>query len=149
MKSKAALVFEGDAVLELLTHARTAPKHVSPYGLTANPGPGLMLVKDDGIYLMSNGEPGLPGADTVNKVAYARGYKALPISAPTEERMIRYDKVKDAVGGDDFAEFLPAGSFEKLTADGIVRIELTASKMTICIIGGKPNQRTGTPPTSK
>ena len=49
MKSKAALIFAGDAVLELLTHATKAPKHVSPYGLTADPGPGLMLVKDDGI----------------------------------------------------------------------------------------------------
>lgn len=149
MKSKAALIFAGDAVLELLTHARTAPKHVSPYGLTADPGPGLMLVKDDGVYLMSNGEPGLPDADTVNRVVYARGYEALPVNSSTEERMIRYDKVKDAVGGDDFAEFLPIGSFEKLTADGMVRIELTASRMTICIIGGKSNHRTGTPPTSK
>lgn len=107
-----------------------------------------MLVKDDGIYLMSNGEPGLPGADTVNRVVYARGYEALPVTAPTEERMIRYDKVKDAVGGDDFAEFLPEGSFEKLTAGGTVRIELTANRMTISIIGGKPNQRTGMQPTS-
>lgn len=141
MKSKAALIFEGDAVLELLTHARKAAKHVSPYGLTAEPGPGLMLVKDDGIYLMSNGEPGLPGADTVNKVVYARGYEALPLNASTEERMIRYDKVKDAVGGDDFAEFLPAGSFEKLTADGTVRIELTANRMTISIMGASRSSK--------
>ena len=63
--------------------------------------------------------------------------------------MIRYDKIKDAAGGDDFAEFLPVGSFEKLTADGMVRIELTANRMTISIMGGKPNQRTGIPPTSK
>ena len=81
MQSKAALVFEGDAVLGLLTHARTASKHVSPYGLTADPGPGLMLVKDGGIYLMSNGEPRLPGTDTVNKVVYACGYEALPVNA--------------------------------------------------------------------
>lgn len=148
MKSKAALIFAGDAVLELLTHAAKAPKHVSPYGLTADPGPGLMLVKDDGIYLMSNGEPGLPGTDTVNRVVYARGYEALPVDAPTEERMVRYDKVRDAVGGDDFAEFLPAGSFERLTADGKVRIELTDNQMTISIMGGKPNQRTGISPTS-
>lgn len=97
---------------------------------------------------MSNGEPGLPGIDTVNRVVYARGYEALPVDAPTEERMVRYDKVRDAVGGDDFAEFLPAESFEKLTADGKVRIELTANRMTISIMGGKPNQRAGIPPAS-
>ena len=60
-KTMAKFVFDGVAVLELLAHATGAPRNVSPYNLTPNPGPGLMLVKDDGVYLMSNGEPGLPG----------------------------------------------------------------------------------------
>jgi hypothetical protein len=135
MKPKSKLVFEGTAVLELLAHANAASKHTSPYGLTPNPGPGLMLVKDDGIYLMSNGEPALPGTVTVNRVVYARGYEALPATASMEERMARYDKVRDAAGGDDFAELLPAKSFVRLAANGKVEIELTADRMSISIIG--------------
>jgi hypothetical protein len=96
MKPKSTLSFEGAAVLELLAHAKAAPQHTSPYGLTPNPRPDLMLVKDDGIYLMSNGEPGLPGTGTVNKVVHACGYEALPATAGMEERMARYDKVRDA-----------------------------------------------------
>jgi hypothetical protein len=141
MKSTSKLVFEGIAVLELLAHAKAAPKHTSPYGLTANPGPGLMLVKDDGIYLMSNGKPGLQGTTTANKVVYALGYEALPASASMKERMNRYDKIHNAAGGDDFAGFLPAKSFARLVPDGRVEIELTAERMTIFIVGpsGKPN----------
>lgn len=141
MNHKSTLVFEGIAVLELLIHAKAAPNHTSPYGLTTNPGPGLFLVKDDGIYLMSNGEPALPGTDTVNKVVYAKGFEALPSTVSLEERMARYDKVRDAVGGDDFAELLPAKSFTKLVPGGKVEIELTADKMTISIVGPPTKQQ--------
>jgi len=84
------------------------------------------LVKDDGIYLMSNGEPGLPETDTANKVVDAWGYEALPATTEIEERMARYDKIREATGGDDFAEFLPAGSFAK--------IMLTADHMSVSIV---------------
>lgn len=94
-----------------------------------------MLVKDDGIYLMSSGEPGLPGTDTANKVVYARGYEALPPTARVEDRMARYDKVRDAAGGDDFAEFLSAKSLAKLEANGRLEIALTTDKMSIFVIG--------------
>jgi hypothetical protein len=147
MALKPKLVFDGSAVLELLTHAKAAHTHTSPYGLTPNPGPGLMLVKDDGIYLMSNGEPHLPGTETLNRVVYARGYKALPTTASMEERMARYDQVRDAVGGDDFAEFLPAKSLARLAADGRLEIELTADKMSIFIVA--PQARPQAPVPAK
>jgi len=130
-------LFEADAVWELLNHAKAAPQTVSPYGLTPNPGPGLMLIKDDGVYLMSNGEPPLPGTDTVNKVVYARGYEALPLTVSIGERMERYDKIRDAAGGDDFAELLPATSFTGLASGGLVEIGLTAARMTIRILPPK------------
>lgn len=127
-------VFDGIAVLELLAHAKAAPRTVSPYGLTKDPGPGVMLVKDDGVYLMSNGEPGLRGTETTNKVVYAQGYEALPVTASMEERMTRYDKIRDAAGGDDFAEFIPEKSFTALEAGGSLQVELSADEMTIGII---------------
>ncbi len=127
-------VFEAIAVLELLAHAKAAPRNVSPYNLTPNPGPGLMLVKDDGVYLMSNGEPGLRGTETTNKVVYARGYEALPATATTEEQMARYDKIHDAAGGDDFAEFIPAKSLAALEPKGSLEVELSVDKMIISVV---------------
>ena len=94
-----------------------------------------MLVKDDGIYLMSNGEPHLPCTDTVNKVIYARGYEALSATASMEERMAHDDKIRNAVGGDDFAEFLPAASLVRPEGDGRLEIELTSDKMSIFVVG--------------
>jgi hypothetical protein len=133
-KAMSKLVFEGTAVLELLAHAKAASRNTSPYGLTEDPGPRLFPVKDDGIYVMSNGELGLPGAETANKVVYARGYEALPATASVEERMARYDKIRDAVGGDDFAELLPAKSLAGLEPQGFLEIELSADKMTISVV---------------
>ena len=140
MKSQSTLIFDGTAVLELLTHAKTASSHTSPYGLNPDSGAGLMLVKDDGIYLMSNGAPGLPGTDTAHKVVYARGYEALPATAKMEERITRYDKTREAVGGDDFTELLPAKNFERLRAYDTVEIKLTADRITLSIIGGSRNK---------
>jgi hypothetical protein len=57
----ATLKFAAPAVLELLHHAIAAPTHTSPYS-KEDRGPGLFLVKDEGVYLMSNGKPGLPGS---------------------------------------------------------------------------------------
>jgi hypothetical protein len=131
-------IFDGTAVLELLAHAKAAPKTTSPYGLTEDPGPGLFLVKDDGVYVMSNGEPALPGTDSLNKVVYARGYEALPATASVDDRMERYDKVRDAAGGDDFAEFVPAKGLERLEQGGLLEIELSPSKMIISVIGKPP-----------
>jgi hypothetical protein len=95
---------------------------------------------------MSNGEPHLPGTETLNRVVYARGYEALSTTASMEERMARYDKVRDAVGGDDFAEFVPAKSLVRLAADGRLEIELTADKMSIFIAApqAKPQARVPT-----
>ena len=72
----ATLYFAAPAVLELLRHAIAAPEHDSPYG-EKDPGPGLFLVKDEGVYLMSNGKPALPGEKVANKVVYANGYEPL------------------------------------------------------------------------
>jgi Protein of unknown function (DUF3085) len=134
-------IFEGTEVLELVAHAKAAPKATSPYGMTEDPGPGLFLVKDDGVYVMSNGEPHLAGTESRNKVVYARGYEGLPRTASVEDRMERYDKVRGAAGGDDFAEFVPAKSLEKLEKGGLLEINLTSSKMLIYVTRKQPETR--------
>ncbi len=131
----ATLTFAAPAVLELLRHAIAAPKHSSPYS-QEDPGPSLFLVKDEGIYLMSNGKPGLPGENAPNKVVYAKGYEPL-----TEKQRDgsdawgeRYEKIRAAVGGDDFAEFLPADSLKELQPQDKLSVRLSATKIDIRII---------------
>ena len=115
--TRITLTFDAQAVREQLDHAIAAPLHkltmsdrAELYG-KHNMGhqqpdeettgkPGLWLVKDSGIYLMSNGSPGLPhtksnhNRDSLLKVAYANGYGPLA----------DYDTIRQAVGGDDFTE---------------------------------------------
>ena len=58
--------------------------------------PALWLVKDEGIYLMSNGK-----GDDRPDVVYAKGFN------PKErDRMDVWDDARAAVGGDDFAELI-------------------------------------------
>ena len=82
--------------------------------------PGLWLVKDDGIYLMSNGHPGFRTDNGERHyVVYAEGYD--PRTDP--EVWLRS---RDAVGGDDFCEsiicdwdllFLPGDQYLYITVD--------------------------------
>lgn len=51
------LQFEKTIVWRLLDHAKNAPAASEYYGETI--GPALLLVGDSGIYLMSNGQPGI------------------------------------------------------------------------------------------
>ena len=54
---------------------------------------GFWLVKDEGVYIMSNGTPRMTGENVV----YAEGYG----------KDAEYVIVHEAVGGDDFCIFLP------------------------------------------
>ncbi len=117
------LVFDIEQVAGLADHARNAPRNrmhldqrIETYGednaWTPQPGeediarPGLWLVKDEGIYLMSTGlypeghERALPGGRAA--VAYAVGF-----DPRREDRLDVWDRARDAVGGDDFADPLP------------------------------------------
>lgn len=104
------LTFPIADVLANARHALDAPGHKPTFiereeGRT--PGPRLWWVKDDGTYLMSNGEGDRP------PVAYAEGYE------PGTPDL--WDRTRDACGGDDFVEPLIdlTGSFgQELVAAG-------------------------------
>ncbi len=51
--------FDLIGVRRLIEHCAAAPKHHRQYGKKGKPKPALMLVGDVGVYLMSNGDPGL------------------------------------------------------------------------------------------
>jgi len=116
------LHFDMQQVAGLARHAREAPgrrmtiaQRAEIYGEDRcgerQPGeerlapPCLWLVKDEGIYLMS---PGIqPETDSTQcaprpPVSYACGFD------PTrDDRLAVWDRARDAVGGDDFAEPVP------------------------------------------
>lgn len=117
------LVFDIEQVAGLADHARNAPRNrmdfaqrAEIYGeddsWTPQPGeedvarPAIWLVKDEGIYLMSTGiypeghERALPGGRMA--VAYAVGF-----DPRRDDRLDVWDRARDAVGGDDFADPLP------------------------------------------
>jgi hypothetical protein len=139
---KTRLVFKGSEVRRLLDDSAKAKERTVPYvGVVKNQGPGLILVKDDGIYLLSNAksEEGKAPLQT-GLIAYAKGYEA-PSRLRTEGASdddawgAQYEKIRDAVGGDDFAEAvnLPA-SVDKLLMDGMdLILYLTKDEITIQI----------------
>ena len=114
------LFFDMEQVAGLARHVREAPERRMTMGQRAKiygedrcavPQPGeqrlappcLWLVKDEGIYLMSPGiDPDAEPGQRRPPVSYASGFD------PTrDDRMAVWDRARDAVGGDDFAEEIP------------------------------------------
>ncbi len=103
MNHPCKLIFENKDVLRCVEHALAAPEHSMTYGYEGEPVPALSWVKDDGIYVMSNGRPHdlderHTGPSEKCHVCYAKGYD--PRTGDV------WDKCRDAVGGDDFSEII-------------------------------------------
>jgi hypothetical protein len=105
------LTFNRAGVARLLAHAQQAPRQKPSYAETAGrkaPVPALWLVGDQGVYLMSNGDPGLPSDDPKagqggQFVVYADQINPLTMAFD------HWYQVKRRVfGGDDGVETLPA-----------------------------------------
>jgi len=96
------LHFDRALVEKLLDHAEGSARNLALHQQGAA-SPALWLVGDDGLYLMSNGEPCLPGETTKNLVCYAAECD------PTKLAFDTWWLVKNAAfGGDDGAEFFEA-----------------------------------------
>jgi hypothetical protein len=99
----AILRFDAKQVDQLVQHTLAALQHTRGYGQHNEPAPELHLVMD-GMYLISNGEPCLPGAalgqDTLNAVVYAEGYEPPNLPAEvgnelrTAARQVRQDQAQ-------------------------------------------------------
>lgn len=103
----------------LIRHARESPEHRLAYGESGPGGHSLWLVRDQGVYLMSNGSPILPrgdeGSDSFDsRVVYASGY------GPGSH-----------VAGDDFVETLPLKAFDDLGDAMTVEIEVGEHELVI------------------
>lgn len=98
----------------LVDHALNAKRHRGYF--EKNPGPQLWLVKDSGVYLMSNGMP-----------------------IPKDKSHVLYDRAYPEgthVGGDDFAEVIDINTAKKVVSHldkgaRFLDIILTGTKMTL------------------
>lgn len=92
---------------------------------------GLHLVKDGGIYLMSNAKENLhkdPKDHSQGSiVCYAKGYN------PDMDEDV-YDKCERAMGGDDVVEFLPIEWYEAAKEAGVKAFKLKVTKKTTSLI---------------
>jgi hypothetical protein len=118
------LNFDKKLVAELLAHSIASANHRKLYGRPETEAPGLMLVGDQGVYLMSNGDPGLLNDNpngTKFKVAYA--VECDPNKLEFNEW---WANKRASFGGDDGCEFISAES-----AADLVAIEMQSDSMKI------------------
>lgn len=89
--------------------------------------PGLILVGDQGVYLMSNGVPGLPVSKRGDNVAYAN--EVNPITMEFDDW---WDAKRASFGGDDGAEFMPADVIRAfLPPEGDLVMEVTPNAISL------------------
>jgi len=124
-------------VRRIVEHALAAKEHrpevtgyTDDFEPITKPGkPAVMLVHDQGVYLMSNGSPrDLRGEGSERSfVAYAAGCNP-------ERDADWYDTARNLVGGDDFVDTLPWAEAIKARIDagaGIVCIEFSEAQVEL------------------
>jgi hypothetical protein len=99
------LKFKTADLKPLVEHAKAATEWRMGYETDMEPQPALLLVKDHGAYLMSNGVPREPDS----MVVYAEGCR------PEDGH----------IGGDDWAETLPLTEFDKFMLHEVVEFTVT------------------------
>jgi hypothetical protein len=144
-------------VQRLLEHSKAAPEHRPLYGQKVTAKPGLWLVGDQGVYLMSNGKPWLtdqplsptcprcgaiykPG-DTVcgscqdpRKITQVICYadECNPEILPFDEW---WANKQVGFGGDDGCEYLDAASLEKALAGHDDKLLMDITPKQIALLG--------------
>lgn len=113
--------FKYSDLVPLIQHAKSTKRHLQHDGTKT--GPGLLLVKDQGCYFVSNGLPRKSGT----LVVYAKGY------GPDCDHSI----LQQVFGGDDFVEFVKIKEVEHILADKVV-ITLTETDITIDLFAKDP-----------
>lgn len=133
------LVFDTPTVRKLVDHAKAAKTHRATYG--RKPEPALLLVGDQGVYLMSSGQPILPAEDgkpdSSSLVAYAKG------TDPKKDEDW-YDEKRALFGGDDGADALPLAGLEAALAAceaAGVAFKIKLTKTQIAVLAPAPPKK--------
>ena len=118
-------VFKTAEVRRCIEHALNSKNWKMGWS-SEDPAPALFFVHDEGVYLMSNGEPGDPKSRSEIGLyaAYAEGCD--PDLNPDDW----WDTSRVLVGGDDFAEVIPVTAEELLSCDEFeeLHVIITAEK---------------------
>lgn len=133
------LTFERSGVNELLRHTRAAPRHATLYNDPTTAKPGLWLVGDEGVYLMSNGEPALlaPGHTGGRKIVYASEVD------PTKFGFDHWwDAKRRSFGGDDGINYIPYHEIIRALATwgptDPLRLEMTPGRLALVLLTKDP-----------
>ena len=122
--------FERAGVERLLQHARSATRHQRPYGSKRRAKPSLMLVGDEGVYLMSNGIPNLSRDDgkAGSFVVYAN--EANPHTLPFETW---WAAKRAGFGGDDGADHIALADLDGALVGNNkpLRLGITAASIAV------------------
>jgi len=127
-----------DTLKRIVKHTRKYGKcrvaYSDPKAYTEEPS--LFLVKDSGVYLMSASDEALPRGDEekANLVAYAQGLN------PKTDGDI-WDEQQSVCGGDDFAENVDLGIFEKAIKGGCKAIKIRLTENSMEILADIPKRR--------
>jgi hypothetical protein len=126
------LRFKMSDLKPIVEHAEKSPFHKPIYGQKGVAPAGLWLVKDHGVYLMSNGDPSQknPAKETDPKetdllVCYAEGHD--PRKGDT------WDADRQECGGDDFGEFIEVAPFRQALDQGMRHATIKLNKRTFRI----------------
>jgi len=121
------LIFKADDMRRIVQHSLAAPAQ-RPMAYTTKPvsAPSIILVHDHGVYIMSNGTPRDLTEGDRSFVAYAKG-----CDPRTDAN--HWDKSRELVGGDDFAETLPwAAEIDEALKDAtITQVIITLNKSSV------------------
>lgn len=121
-----ALFKEGVGELSDEEIVKQRGEHIDPKKVPA----GFLLVKDQGVYLMSNGSPrdivSTDGDRKTSYLVYAKGCNP-------EKDEFWYDTAVDRLGGDDFAQFLPVEWLEMAVASGKKSMTIRVNKNSMSL----------------
>ena len=145
------LRFKAEDVRRVVEHSIAAPKQseqvVEYVPHTSKPiaAPAVLLVHNQGVYLVSNGKPrDIVGADATDRKDEGRSFCAYAIGCHPEKDADWYETARGLVGGDDFVETLPWARKLKALIDGGARIiTLRMTRDSIEIVHDRAPDRTG------
>jgi len=134
---------EFDMGYENMTDEECAAAGLPPITNRTPKGPALLFVHDQGVYLMSNGEPRLlTEGDASNHVIYAKG-----CDPSVGEFDDWYGMSRELVGGDDFVEILPIPDYWLTDCDAFETFEIDATGSLL--LSGFANPRPTAPPPAQ
>lgn len=130
-----ACVFKTSEVKRCIAHALAAKDWKMGWSEDP-PAPAMFFVHDDGVYLMSNGEPG----DLKNKSEVGL-YAAYAAGCDPDKNEDWWDVSRDLVGGDDFAEVIPVTAADLQACDEFEELHVVLNAEQFGAVFRKPKRK--------